>query len=822
MGRARIVLAGLVAVILVAPMATVGGVRTWTDVTGNFTVEAELHKVEADRVHLKRATDGKVVVVPLDRLSHGDRRYLAVRPDAQRQGPPAADGHGNLSPNSGEDEIDRLPKSVEDLLHDLRTRGITVKGHRRDEPNETYAALVAMGRPIVPRLCEVLRDRNGYRLYGRSTIVKVLGEIGDPRAASALIEVVADPESPYVGPALKEVGCENIEPLIEQLETCDPQFRWKVKSAISSLNHPRTFELFSEMYRKARNPHDRADAAIRMAMTGDARAVEPLIETIEAIETIEDNHTRNDISSMARALGKFGDPRAVEPLLAIMKRDPVKLGPLVDQTLGDLKDERAVEPLLEMVDKLRYDRARDAIKALAKIGGEKAAIGLLQRRKAFCGLSEAELREAGLVAVQVYRRGRALEKALAAMGPSAAGPLLAEFQDAQSPIRIEVLRLLGETGDPRAFEPLVAAVDNDKLRSEAIDALGCLGDPRAEETLARFLEDDDLVSDAAQALASLDPPAYDRLYKALKHENWTVRLVAARVLARKHDPETLDTLIELYPWDDVQDQDSLSQQDQVRECILWTFVTSSTSEHVPFLVEAFKDGGTDNRQFIVWLGMVGDPRAVPALIEVLNDPSKGSVREAVEALGKISDARAVGPLVEVLARWDQQITYSARTVKRRRRTFWDHNAVEDALYKIGGPSVRPLLRELQGTRENARCGAIRVLGRLRDRRAVEPLLRALNDMDIEIRILAAASLAQIGDPRAVRPLLDMAAEELKDGQSSAADTALWALGLNAIDPLILALDDNDEKIRQHATQALREIGTRRAMDAVMPPPVMLP
>jgi HEAT repeat protein len=135
------------------------------------------------------------------------------------------------------------------------------------------------------------------------------------------------------------------------------------------------------------------------------------------------------------------------------------------------------------------------------------------------------------------------------------------------------------------------------------------------------------------------------------------------------------------------------------------------------------------------------------------------------------------------------------------------------LLQIGGPSVKPLLRELDGPRSNARCGAIRVLGRLRDRRAVEPLIRALGDGDKEIRILAAAALAEIGDGRSVLPLLEIAAQS-RAADTAAAAEALWALGLEAIDPLITALDHENEKIRRSAADALTAMGEPRALEAV--------
>jgi hypothetical protein len=62
--------------------ARLAAARVWTDSTGKHTIEAELLKVADGQVHLKKA-DGMVVVVPLERLSDADQRYLkTARPPA--------------------------------------------------------------------------------------------------------------------------------------------------------------------------------------------------------------------------------------------------------------------------------------------------------------------------------------------------------------------------------------------------------------------------------------------------------------------------------------------------------------------------------------------------------------------------------------------------------------------------------------------------------------------------------------------------------------------------------------------------------------------
>jgi hypothetical protein len=52
-----------------------GKLRTWTDVTGRFKVEAELVKVENGQVTLRRA-NGDRTTLPLEKLSPADQEFV--------------------------------------------------------------------------------------------------------------------------------------------------------------------------------------------------------------------------------------------------------------------------------------------------------------------------------------------------------------------------------------------------------------------------------------------------------------------------------------------------------------------------------------------------------------------------------------------------------------------------------------------------------------------------------------------------------------------------------------------------------------------------
>lgn len=61
----------------VIPKPSIGGMRTWSDRTGKFRIEATLDSQAAFDVVLRK-TDGTLIKVPLDKLSDADQEYVAT------------------------------------------------------------------------------------------------------------------------------------------------------------------------------------------------------------------------------------------------------------------------------------------------------------------------------------------------------------------------------------------------------------------------------------------------------------------------------------------------------------------------------------------------------------------------------------------------------------------------------------------------------------------------------------------------------------------------------------------------------------------------
>ena len=57
------------------PKASAAPSRTWTDATGKFRTEAEYLGLDDGKVKLKKA-NGKVITVPLEKLSEADQEYV--------------------------------------------------------------------------------------------------------------------------------------------------------------------------------------------------------------------------------------------------------------------------------------------------------------------------------------------------------------------------------------------------------------------------------------------------------------------------------------------------------------------------------------------------------------------------------------------------------------------------------------------------------------------------------------------------------------------------------------------------------------------------
>jgi HEAT repeat protein len=133
------------------------------------------------------------------------------------------------------------------------------------------------------------------------------------------------------------------------------------------------------------------------------------------------------------------------------------------------------------------------------------------------------------------------------------------------------------------------------------------------------------------------------------------------------------------------------------------------------------------------LGKIGDDRAIPGLLKLVEDSDSDVRRSAADALGKIGDAQAIPGLLKLVEDSDSDVRRSAA----------------DALGKIGDAQAIPgLLKLVEDSDSDVRRSAADALGKIGDDQAIPGLLKLVEDSDSDVRRMAADALGKIAKQHA--------------------------------------------------------------------------
>lgn len=314
--------------------------------------------------------------------------------------------------------------------------------------------------------------------------------------------------------------------------------------------------------------------------------------------------------------------------------------------------------------------------------------------------------------------------------------LLEALTDPDLDVRKQAVAALGDLGDERAVEPLLAALEDPALEAGAEAALGRLGAP-AVGPLVRLIHEKGRTTRASGALRRIDDErAVEPLLAALGDDDPAVRAGAACALGRTGSPEAVEALC-----DALEDPDPLvavwsaealariGDQRAVAPLVnrLKTHVSDAAAKALDDLGWTPADDAERTVHLIAKqryheIAAIGEG-AVEPLVAFLASAGRATSWAGVNTrkrvagvLGELGDARAVEPLVQLLqdAVSQDQTELSGAAVA--------------ALSSIGAPAVDPLIGVLvdPGQRRYARGYAAQALGAIGDPRAVEPL-RAILD-----------------------------------------------------------------------------------------------
>jgi HEAT repeat protein len=111
------------------------------------------------------------------------------------------------------------------------------------------------------------------------------------------------------------------------------------------------------------NKEKRRTAVMKLGMAGGEEAVRALIMAVK--NDHEDLIVRGRAALM---LGKLGDPRAVQPLIQALDAPGLQTPMFAAQALGKLGDPRAIQPLLNLVSTGNEKVREAALESLKRLG----------------------------------------------------------------------------------------------------------------------------------------------------------------------------------------------------------------------------------------------------------------------------------------------------------------------------------------------------------------------------------------------------------------------------------------------------------------------
>jgi HEAT repeat protein len=361
--------------------------------------------------------------------------------------------------------------------------------------------------------------------------------------------------------------------------------------------------------------------------------------TVDEIIRQLESGSPNERYRAAIALGQLGDPKAVPALLQKLDDDDEDGGVRVAAawSIGQIGDLNAIQGLLYTYEICPLKLHRPILKAIGEILGRTAPDDDNSREIYSRGLDTL---------IQAVQDDWASEDTRAAAAEALGKtrdpkviPALTEQLREDKPFEIAkaAARALRHFNDPQAVHALAQTATNKRLlrevRESAAESIGNIGNPQAVDTLIQILEDASVEyyirDNAARALGRIgDPKAIEPLIRTLENESdstaFSLREAIAEALGAFHDPRVTDALVNALGSDYYTAKTASESLKKLRD-----------RRAVEPLISILDDDTkrAHEREFAAQiLGVLGDPRAIPALVNALRDESKFLSSKALESL----------------------------------------------------------------------------------------------------------------------------------------------------------------------------------------------
>jgi HEAT repeat protein len=689
------------------------------------------------------------------------------------------------------------------------------------------AAAEALGKIGAPSCIEALtialKDENDAV---REAVADALAKINDPKVMRMLRLAVNDDYPPLHEAAAKALAAIGSPEAVALL--------------IEALNHPLPDQFEPGRPVRLVQPPVRPRPALPPRFPGGQEQTHPELPWVIG-------EVPPELSApVVAALAGMAPDVVVEPLVKAIQHENhiVRMGAVL--ALGGVQDERSREALLRALDGADADVRKAGLQVLWNFEGEEVTEALEQAL-----MKDPQYDDRSIAVAGLQRRGDIPENiqaqaayhvllgnwdVAATFGGNAVGPLMDALQSKDSNARVQAAGILQKIGDPRAIEPLAPLLTEpeDSVRYAAVSALAAIGGEGVVEPLTQALKDSNAGARemATQGLGACgDPRAVEPLCATLKDLNSEVRGMAAKALGQLADSRAVEPLVAALCDEDEEVQvavadalGKLRDQRAVEPLCEALLRTPPTPARRPTPTR-------DNLWLFHWtilsaLEAIGGRAVVEGLARRLPEISDAPLKETVaQTLARVR-AAAGGPAAPPPASPPPPPAPPLPEETQDRGEQPDEaapaasEAAPDASASNGVAGFWELLNQLKDDDWWLRQVAAEKLGEaaIQDAgmrsNAVDRLIAALKDKDQRVKQAAAGALGKRGDPRAIKHLV----AALKEGDA-VRDAAAEALTKfddpSVVELLRLALYDGEFAMQMGAIEALVKMNPAQAVPMII-------
>lgn len=287
----------------------------------------------------------------------------------------------------------------------------------------------------------------------------------------------------------------------------------------------------------------------------------------------------------------------------------------------------------------------------------------------------------------------------------------------------------------------------------------------------------------------------------------------------------------------LRDAYAATKHEDVKERILLNLGAFKDPKAVPLMIQALDEPGIVRRAAARALAYMGSPTADPAKAKLLEVLPKTDARDKAQVVWALAVLKEQAAVPEILSEFAAGHLQNLEGLDRK--PMFDPKVIVDVV----GPQKLASDELLKHKDKSVRTLVAASLSESATPEAVDPLIKLLDDSDPEVVRAAAAGLGRAGDPRGTQPLfallqknpsmrqsvLDAIAKstsapgiaKLLDATDSVdLQRSLVSLLRDTHDPRVAntfakLLDSEDPDIRETAAQALADFGDARAVPVLL-------